>query len=52
MILKLVSVQIGPKELQEDIASYGVHEVPKYITPYTMETRFVAKKVAISVLNW
>ena len=51
-IIKLVSVQIGPRELQEAIAQQEIYERPKYITPYFAETRFLAKKVAVSVLNW
>lgn len=50
--IELIGVQVGPKELQEVIAQQEIEEAPKYITPYAMETRFVAKKVAISVLNW
>ena len=52
IIVKVVSVQTGPKELQETIMSEQRDEKLKYIAPYAMETRFVAKKVAISVLNW
>lgn len=50
--IKLVSVQKGPKEIQEIVGEQEVKDRPKYITPYYMETRFVAKKLAISVLNW
>ena len=52
VLVNLISVQIAPSELQEVIAQQEIEEKPKYITPYTMETRFIAKKVAISVLNW
>lgn len=52
IIVKVTSVQTGPKELQETIMSEQRDETLKYIAPYAMETRFVAKKVAISVLNW
>lgn len=52
VVIKLVSVQKGPKEIQEIVSEQEVKEKPKYITPYCMETRFVAKKLAISVLNW
>ena len=52
VLVNLIGVQIAPSELQEVIAQQEIEEKPKYITPYTMETRFIAKKVAISVLNW
>ena len=52
VVIKLVSIQKGPKEIQEIVGEQEVKEKPKYITPYCMETRFVAKKLAISVLNW
>ena len=52
VLVSLIGVQIAPSELQEVIAQQEIEEKPKYITPYTMETRFIAKKVAISVLNW
>ena len=52
VLISLVGVQVGPRELQEVIAQQEIEEKPKYIAPYTMETRFIAKKVAISVLNW
>ena len=52
VIIEILGVQTGPKELQEIIGVQDIHETAKYITPYTMETRFVAKKIAVSVLNW
>jgi len=51
VVVKIVSARIGPKELQEIITPQEIEEKPVYITPYEMETRFTAKKVAISVLN-
>lgn len=50
--LKIVSARIGPKDLQETIVGQVSEEKVKYLTPYMMETRFVAKKVPVSVLNW
>jgi len=50
--LDLVAVQFGPKELQEVLSQDEIPEKFKHIEPYCMESKFLAKKVAVSVLNW
>ena len=49
--IKLVSAQEPETDIQEIPTAYDIVGIPKYITPYRMESRFLAKKVAISVLN-